>query len=132
MAFWVNKLIAPRQLELTKLADQKRMLEIADLEAKGTDEAKAQADDLKQQMANDSDPTVFTAALAKAWQDVNPEEEKAFTLELLKYVSSPVGVLGVRENFKKWLGRDTFAHLPILRQKVIEYNRFFDLMQGLI
>jgi glutamyl-tRNA reductase len=130
-AMLVNKIMSPRSLRLEELRDQmnvdpdlKKKLEALEKENP------AEAEKLKAETASENRP--FTRALAEAWEGCDPKLETAMTREVLKYTSGPFGSLNNDNNFKKTFRGPSLLHIRPLRAEVVEYNRFFDLIDSIM
>lgn len=127
----VNKLITPRQLavadsqELSK-QDPEFLKELAALEKTDPEAAKAK----KKELAANADPGDVMKAMSEAWKGIDPEVETALMKQLFKYTSCPRGALNQQKVFDEWFQRDKLAQLKPLRDEVVEYNRFLDMMDG--
>ncbi len=131
MGYMVNKLIVPRQLRVAELHDiAKQDPQIMqDIEALAKTNP-AEADLRRKQLAADSDPVQLMRAMGDAWHDIDPDVETNLTNQLLKYTSCPVGALSQKSVMDNWFSIDKLAHIKPLRDEIIAFNRFLDMMGG--
>jgi hypothetical protein len=131
IGYMVNKLITPRQLRVAELHDVAKqdpqvMKDIEELEKTNP----VEADLRRKQLSSDSDPIQMMRAMGDAWRDIDPDVETNLTNQLLKYTSCPVGALSQKSVMDNWFSVDKLAHIKPLRDEVIAFNRFLDMMDG--
>lgn len=128
-ALLVNKVISPRNLRLSELQDQVKhdpglLKEIED----ETDPERAKK--LRSEALSNNAP--FTRAMAEAWDRADIDLEMNLYREVLKHTSGPHGSLNNDSVWSKTFKGQTLKHLRPLRDIVIDYNCFFDLIDAIM